>query len=117
MKVYADQLKVGDDIVFDNRDLLWTLKRDWNMLISKINSRNAKWSMTVIDSFVGKGLEQGGHSALPDIDSDFASDRRQEIKEYLEERYNMNGKQHVFSAGTFSCLKLESGFEGCSTCI
>lgn len=25
MKVYADQLKVGDDIVFDNRDLLWTL--------------------------------------------------------------------------------------------
>ncbi len=36
--------------------------------------------MTVIDSFVGKGLEQGGHSALPDIDSDFASDRRQEIK-------------------------------------
>lgn len=83
-------------------------KRDWNMLISKINSRNAKWSMTVIDSFVGKGLEQGGHSALPDIDSDFASDRRQEIKEYLEERYNMNGKQHVFSAGTFSCLKLKA---------
>lgn len=83
-------------------------KRDWNMLISKINSRNAKWSMTVIDSFVGKGLEQGGHSALPDIDSDFASDRRQEIKEYLEERYNMNGKQRVFSAGTFSCLKLKA---------
>lgn len=78
------------------------------MLISKINSRNAKWSMTVIDSFVGKGLEQGGHSALPDIDSDFASDRRQEIKEYLEERYNMNGKQRVFSAGTFSCLKLKA---------
>ena len=25
MKVHADQLKVGDDIVFDNRDLLWTL--------------------------------------------------------------------------------------------
>ena len=78
------------------------------MLISKINSRNAKWSMTVIESFVGKGLEQGGHSALPDIDSDFASDRRQEIKEYLEERYNMNGKQRVFSAGTFSCLKLKA---------
>lgn len=64
--------------------------------------------MTVIDCFVGKGLEQGGHSALPDIDSDFASDRRQEIKEYLEQRYNGNGKQRVFSAGTFSSLKLKA---------
>ena len=25
MKVYADQLREGDDILFDNRDLLWTL--------------------------------------------------------------------------------------------
>lgn len=25
MKVYADQLRKGDDILFDNRDLLWTL--------------------------------------------------------------------------------------------
>ena len=78
------------------------------MLISKINSRNTERSMTVIDCFVGKGLEQGGHSALPDIDSDFASDRRQEIKEYLEQRYNGNGKQRVFSAGTFSSLKLKA---------
>lgn len=64
--------------------------------------------MTVIDCFVGKGLEQGGHSALPDIDVDYASDRRQEIKEYLEERYNVGGKQCVFSAGTFSSLKLKA---------
>jgi DNA polymerase-3 subunit alpha len=64
--------------------------------------------MTVIDCFVGKGLEQGGHSALPDIDVDYASDRRQEIKEYLEERYNVGGKQRVFSAGTFSSLKLKA---------
>lgn len=78
------------------------------MLISEVTSRKAKQPMTVIDCFVGKGLEQGGHSALPDIDSDFASDRRQEIKEYLEERYNVGGKQRVFSAGTFSSLKLKA---------
>lgn len=78
------------------------------MLISEITSRKAKQPMTVIDCFVGKGLEQGGHSALPDIDVDYASDRRQEIKEYLEERYNVGGKQRVFSAGTFSSLKLKA---------
>lgn len=78
------------------------------MLVSEITSRKAKLPMTVIDCFVGKGLEQGGHSALPDIDVDYASDRRQEIKEYLEERYNMNGKRRVFSAGTFSSLKLKA---------
>lgn len=78
------------------------------MLISEVTFRKAKQPMTVIDCFVGKGLEQGGHSALPDIDVDYASDRRQEIKEYLEERYNVGGKQRVFSAGTFSSLKLKA---------
>lgn len=78
------------------------------MLISEVTSGKAKQAMTVIDCFVGKGLEQGGHSALPDIDVDYASDRRQEIKEYLEERYNVGGKQCVFSAGTFSSLKLKA---------
>ena len=43
-----------------------------------------------------------------DIDVDYASDRRQEMKEYLEERYNVNGKQRVFSAGTFTTLKLKA---------
>lgn len=81
------------------------------MLISEVTSRKAKQPMTVIDCFVGKGLEQGGHSALPDIDVDYASDRRQEIKEYLEERYNVGGKQRVFSAGTFSSLKLKAALK------
>ena len=41
-----------------------------------------------MDAFVDKGLTEGGHASLPDIDVDYASDRRQEIKDYLEERYN-----------------------------
>lgn len=78
------------------------------MKVTGINIKQAVKPLTVHDCIVGKGLKKGGHSAMPDIDSDFASDRRQEIKEYLERRYNANGKQRVFSAGTFSTLKLKA---------
>lgn len=46
-----------------------------------------------------------------DIDVDYASDRRQEIKEYLEKRYNVEGRQRVFSAGTFTTLKLKAALK------
>lgn len=78
------------------------------MKVSGVNIKESQVALPVIDSFVGKGLVEGGHSALPDIDVDYASDRRQEIKEYLEQRYNINGKQRVFSAGTFSSMKLKA---------
>lgn len=78
------------------------------MKVLNVKLKKAKESTLAIDLFVGKGLVQGGHSALPDIDVDYASDRRQEMKEYLEERYNINGKQRVFSAGTFTTLKLKA---------
>lgn len=78
------------------------------MKIENVTIKKARQTMSVRDAYVDKGLVEGGHSALPDIDSDFASDRRQEIKEYLEERYNVGGAQRVFSAGTFSSLKLKA---------
>ncbi|MBT9638189.1 DNA polymerase III subunit alpha [Parabacteroides merdae] len=43
-----------------------------------------------------------------DVDIDYSSDRRQEVKEYIERRYNHNGKQRVFSAGTMTTLKLKA---------
>lgn len=43
-----------------------------------------------------------------DVDNDFQSDRRQEVKEYIERRYNLNGRQRVFSAGTFTTLKVKA---------
>lgn len=67
--------------------------------------------MTLLDSFVGKGLVEGGHASLPDIDVDYASDRRQEIKEYLEERYNTDGRRRVFSAGTFTTMQLKAALK------
>lgn len=42
------------------------------------------------------------------MDIDYSSDRRQEVKEYIERRYNHNGKQRVFSAGTMTSLKLKA---------
>ena len=70
------------------------------MKVTHIRIRKADGPLTVMDAFVDKGLTEGGHASLPDIDVDYASDRRQEIKDYLEERYNADGRQRVFSAGT-----------------
>jgi DNA polymerase-3 subunit alpha len=81
------------------------------MKVLHVKKKQAFEKMSVTDCFVKKGLEQGGHSALPDIDTDFASDRRWEIREYLEQRYNANGRRQVFSAGTFTTLKLKAALK------
>lgn len=47
----------------------------------------------------------------PDIDSDFAADRRGDVKKYLEKRYNVNNMQRVFSAGTFTTVKIKSAIK------
>lgn len=76
--------------------------------VTRVEIKSAGTETTVLDSDVGRGLQRGGRSALPDIDVDYQSDRRQEIKEYLETRYNTGGRQRVFSAGTFSTMKLKA---------
>lgn len=45
--------------------------------------------------------------SMPDIDSDFASSRRDEVKEYLRKRY---GYDHTAFIGTYSTLKLKAAF-------
>ena len=35
------------------------------MIVNNIKLKKAKGQITVIDSFVGKGLVEGGHPALP----------------------------------------------------
>lgn len=81
------------------------------MKVEGIKIKKATEKLSVMDCFTDQGLVSGGHSALPDIDVDYASDRRQEIKEYLEERYNTEGRQRVFSAGTFTTLKLKAALK------
>lgn len=81
------------------------------MKVTHIKIRKVDTPLTVMDSFVDRGLTEGGHASLPDIDVDYASDRRQEIKDYLEERYNVDGRQRVFSAGTFTTMKLKAALK------
>ena len=81
------------------------------MKVTDIHIRKTASPITVTDCFVNKGLVSGGHASLPDIDVDYASDRRQEIKEYLEERYNTAGRRRVFSAGTFTTMQLKAALK------
>lgn len=78
------------------------------MKITKITKHNASSPKVVLDCFVDSGYVKAHHGSLPDVDSDYQSDRRQEVKEYIECRYNHHGKQRVFSAGTFTTLKAKA---------
>ena len=55
------------------------------MKVTHIKIRKADTPLTVMDSFVDRGLTEGGRASLPDIDVDYASDRRQEIKDFAFE--------------------------------
>lgn len=46
-----------------------------------------------------------------EVDIDFVADRREEVKHYLERRYNKDGLQRVFSAGTFTTVKIKTGIK------
>jgi len=59
----------------------------------------------------GTGYIQGAGAALPDIDTDYQGDRRQDVKAYLERRYNINGQTRVYSAGTFTTLKIKAAIK------
>lgn len=76
------------------------------MKIQKINKKN---NIAIVnDCYAGDGYVKRNHGSLPDIDSDFNADRRDEVKAYLERRYNKDGLQRVFSAGTFTTEKIKS---------
>ena len=78
------------------------------MIVKGVQTKQSPKPVQALDCLPGNGFSQGGAGSLADCDIDFASDRRQEIKEYLERRYNMNGKLRVFSAGTYSTMKLKA---------
>lgn len=78
------------------------------MKITKVKIHHTDTPVTAIDCFVDSGYVKKEHGSLPDVDNDFQSDKRQEVKEYIERRYNHDGKQRVFSAGTFTTLKAKA---------
>lgn len=81
------------------------------MKIKHVSIKQGMSQAKVLDCSVGDGYRQGSGGVLADVDIDFQSDRRQEVKEYLERRYNTNGKQRVFSAGTLTTLKIKAAIK------
>lgn len=76
-----------------------------------INTKHIQSNSTpikVVDTMIDSGFYKVAHGSLPDVDVDFDADRRDEVKQYLERRYNKNGMQRVFSAGTFTTEKIKS---------
>lgn len=81
----------------------------FDMRIKQVNIVNGH--RKVMDSCVISGYSKTSHGSLADVDNDFNADRRDEVKAYLERRYNKNGMQRVFSAGTFTTAKIKSAIK------
>lgn len=56
----------------------------------------------LFERFLNKGRV---FTSLPDIDTDFEGERRDEVKRYMEEKYGLN---YVCSVGTYGTFKLKS---------
>lgn len=78
------------------------------MIVESVLFKQTQVPVQALDCLTGNGFRQGDAGSLADVDIDFASNRRQEVKEYMERRYNTEGKQRVFSAGTYSTMKLKA---------
>lgn len=84
------------------------------MQVKSVKIMKSATPVKAIDCFVDGGYLQGPGGSLPDVDCDFQSDKRQDVKAYIERRYNhkaKNGdynKQRVFSAGTTTTLKVKA---------
>lgn len=81
------------------------------MKVTSVKLKKSEQPVVTIDCFVDDGYLQGPGGSLPDVDNDFQSDRRQEVKEYIEQRYNLNGLTRVFSAGTLTTLKVKAAIK------
>ena len=78
------------------------------MKVVSATLKTSKSPVKAIDTFVDNGYLQGDSGSLPDVDIDYQSDRRQDVKVYTEKRYNHDGLQRVFSAGTYTTLKAKA---------
>lgn len=81
------------------------------MKVIETRTIESRRKRSVSDCNVGDGYLKTSHGSLPDIDLDFPSEFRPQMKKYLEERYNKDGMQRVFSAGTFTTMQIRSAIK------
>ncbi len=65
----------------------------------------------VMDCSVGSGYIKTSRGSMPDVDTDFAADRRADVIAHLEDKYNKDGSLRVFAAGTFTTEKIRSSIK------
>lgn len=81
------------------------------MKIQNIKHIQPSEKIEVRDCCVSNGYIKAAHGSLPDVDTDFESEKRQQVKEYLEQRYGKGVSLRVFSAGTFTTEKVKSAMK------
>jgi DNA polymerase-3 subunit alpha len=65
-----------------------------------------KFDKKSVKSFKTVKLKRGDQ--LPDVDTDFESERRDEVKNYISERF---GKDHVCHIGAYTTIKMKGGLK------
>lgn len=81
------------------------------MKIKRLQNIQITDQIEALDCCVGGGYVKAVHGSLPDVDVDFESEKRQQVKEYLELRYGRGISLRVFSAGTFTTEKVKSAMK------
>lgn len=78
------------------------------MKVKSIKHTQSTKPVNVLDCFVDQGYLQGDSGSLPDVDTDFEALRLQDVRQYMESRYNSPTKTRVFMAGTFTTMKIKA---------
>lgn len=81
------------------------------MKVVSAKSYSESQQVKVMDCCVERGYVKTSRGSLPDVDLDFAADRRAEVKAHLEEKYDKDGSLRVFAAGTFTTEKIRSSIK------
>lgn len=81
------------------------------MKVVSVRRHSESQQIKVMDCCVERGYIKTSKGSLPDVDLDFDAERRPEVKAHLEEKYNSDGSQIVFAAGTFTTEKIRSSIK------
>ena len=65
----------------------------------------------VHDCEAGGGYLRTSHASFADVDNDFSADRIDEVKHYLEQRYDRPDQFRVFLAGALTTIKAKSAMK------
>ena len=81
------------------------------MRVVSVRNISKSQPVQVMDCCVEGGYLKKSRGSLPDVDLDFAADKRDAVKAHLEQKYDKPGSQRVFAAGTFTTAKIRSSIK------